>query len=464
MIQESPKYEEWLTTIANTRFIYNTMDEFEDMLDNHSIHSNGIKRCFFTKQKLRSAFRDLKVEVENMTDYMVNLDRVLIHYQRAWLFFRENLHRRTNPEQVALDILSYCYPPYIENSSGTKRNAIFKKIKEHEINVPFLILMLIKVIPGYDSKEGDAVDMPKQYEMIMELLEKFTGNSTMFTTLPVITKARENPNKSRLMLLFHVSQILDTYESYAEQGNMYEMSNDIKANRINLDIAGYWNEHNGELQSTNFWQIENARDDGTYFVTQWRKNAENQVVGIRYPLFITEGTDGNLVYYMLHPEAIKHRMKGQKYGDADHVWYKTEFLDKFPDTLPLQRMLYSSVWPQKINLTRCTDEEVTAVYDRWLLKTCVIVKPYQHLEYYFTPGIYAITQEHIYIRSENEGEYYKVPRSACNGFERIQITDNVGIMTMNGRVYLAFDEFLLYISTQRKELQRYNIERVNCIG
>ena len=83
MLQESIKYDEWLTTIANTRFIYNTIDELEDMLDNHSIHSNGIKRCFTTKQKLRSAFRDLKVEVELMTDGIMNLDRVITQYQRA---------------------------------------------------------------------------------------------------------------------------------------------------------------------------------------------------------------------------------------------------------------------------------------------------------------------------------------------------------------------------------------------
>ena len=38
------------------------MDEIEAMLDNHSIHSNGIKRSFNTPQKMRSAFRDLKVE------------------------------------------------------------------------------------------------------------------------------------------------------------------------------------------------------------------------------------------------------------------------------------------------------------------------------------------------------------------------------------------------------------------
>ena len=91
MKEETAKYEEYLTIIANTRLIYNTMEELENMLDNYSIHNNGIKRCFPTLQKMRSAYRDLKVEVELMTDGIVNLDRLIMHYRKAWDFFHENL-------------------------------------------------------------------------------------------------------------------------------------------------------------------------------------------------------------------------------------------------------------------------------------------------------------------------------------------------------------------------------------
>ena len=40
---------------------------------------------------------------------------------------------------------------------------------------------------------------------------------------------------------------------------------------------------------------------------------------------------------------------------------------------------------------------------------------------------------------------------------------NVGTMQTNGKTYLAFDELMLYIGTTKKELQKYKIERVNCI-
>lgn len=91
------------------------------------------------------------------------------------------------------------------------------------------------------------------------------------------------------------------------------------------------------------------------------------------------------------------------------------------------------------------------------------MKPYQYLEYVFTPNLYAITQTHMYIPSENEGEFYKVPTSAHEGFEQIRLTDNVGIMRMDDKIYLAFDEFMLYIETSQEELEKYGIERVRRI-
>lgn len=112
MSEDNARYEEWLTTIANTRLVYNTMEELEQFYDNRSIHSNGIRRCFATHQKLRSAYRDIRTEVELQTDGGVNLDYVMRQYRQAWTFFRDNLYRRANPERVAMEILSYCYPPF----------------------------------------------------------------------------------------------------------------------------------------------------------------------------------------------------------------------------------------------------------------------------------------------------------------------------------------------------------------
>lgn len=462
MKESHEMYEEWLTTIANTRLLYNTMEELEDMLDNHSIRSNGIRRSFASMPKMRAAFRDLAVEVELLTDGQISLSRVLTRYRRTWLFFRQHLYRRTNPEEVALELLSYSYPPFSREGMGAKRADIYRQIEEQDVDVPMLLLMLLKVLPGYDSKDGDVGDMPQDYERVMTLLETFTGQGSFFTLLPAITRAREERCKTRIMLICHVTQILDIYESYAEQRNLYDLSVDMKTNHVGLDLGGFWNVCGGRLLYTEFWQIEDALSVGCYFLTHWRKDAEGRLTGVRYTIFVNEGADGGIIYYVIHPEAIRHRMQGLAYGDADHVWYRTDMLDASPVRLPLQRLMTSGCWPQQIDLTRCTDEEVVGQYERWL-RECEVVKPYEHLEYDFYPNIYAITQTHLYIPTNREGEYFKVPKEACEGFERIQMTDNVGTMLMGGKTYLVFDEFMLYIPATPSELQRYGIERVRRI-
>ena len=461
--EEQNKYEEWLTTIANTRLLFNTIEELEDYLDNHSIHSNGIKRSIVGQAKLRAVFRDLKIEAALITNGIVNLDKMLMHYKRAWDFYRENLFRRSNPSEIVLELLRFCYPPYQTEGLGKKKYSIYKEVVEQNINIPFLILMIMKIIPGYDSKEGDAVDIAHNYEKAMELMEKFTDGVTLFSILPSITRARGEVRKTRFMLLYHISQILDTYESYIDMNSLYATSTDAKDASVELDIDGYWNECNGKLLYTDFWQIEHALNYGSYFFTHWHKDANGNLTGIRYAAFLFEAPDGRLILYMLHPEAIKHRMEGKRYGDKDYVWYVTDMpTDSDPAKLNFKRYMASSVWNLNYNLTKVVNNEVISHYNKWF-QQCNVQKKFRELEYEFQPNIYAITSTDIYIPAETDGEYFKIPRDAIDGIEQIQLNDNVGLMTMNNRTFIVFDELSLYILITKNELRKYGIEKVNYI-
>lgn len=462
MIKDKPKYEEWLTTIANTRFVYNTMDELEDYLDCHSIHSNGIKRAFPTQQKLRSAYRDLKVEVSLMTAGNISLGQLMEQYKKAWDFYRANLARRSNPAHVAVELLRYCCSPSCDNDVSEIKRTVFSDVLDQDIDIPFLVLMLFKAVPGYKSKNGEAVDMPSKYEDVLDMLERFAEGAPLVSIKPSIARAREEKYKSRLMLYYHVSNILETYESYLNNAKVYETANNIKDALIDLNIAGYWNECGGGGSNTSFWQIHRL-SPGTYFAIHWHKDADNRLVGARFTMFFYEEADGHLMLYVLHPEAIMHRIQGLGYGDSDHVWYATEMPeDDSPDYLPFKRVSHSNEWNLELNLTRVTDESVINTYNNWFT-TCQIHNPYERSEYEFRVLLYAVTVSHLYIISENEGEYYKVPRDANEGFANIKIGDMVGLLKMNKTIYLAFDELLLYIPNTPEELAKYNIERVNYI-
>ena len=97
------------------------------------------------------------------------------------------------------------------------------------------------------------------------------------------------------------------------------------------------------------------------------------------------------------------------------------------------------------------------------MENCDIVKPFGDCEYEFYPNMYAITEDYIYIPAENDNEYYQVPKDAYEGLDKVQFGDNVGTMRMDNRLYLAFDEFMLYIATTKNELKKYGIKKVNRI-
>ncbi|MDD7319168.1 MAG: hypothetical protein SOZ80_04575 [Prevotella sp.] len=461
--KKNKEYDEWLATIANTRLLYNTMNELETFVDNHSIHNNGTRRCFGSLQKMRATFRDLLVEASQMTENNVDLEFLMRQYKKAWNFFKQNLSRRSEPQKVALELLLYCYDQCAADVVGKRKREIFDEIMEQCIDIPFVVLMLLKIIPGYYSKEGDATDMAYKYEKALQLLEKFTEGKTMFNLLPAITKAREEKNKTRLTLLYHVRNILNTFEAFISSSNIYNASSYIKQNFVSFDLEGYWNECGGTLQYTAFWEINHAANEGTYFATYWHKNSENVLTGTQYTMFLLETDDDRLLAYIIHPEAIKHRMKGQSYGDKDNSWYITEMPEENnPDNLDFMRFIHSDFWQSRLNLTRVTSSTVSECYDKWM-NSCIINKAFGHLEYVLTPNLYAITQNHIYLPTDKEGEFFKIPRNPNYGFDNIQFGDNVGIMKMNGREYIAFDELMIYIKTSKRELDKYGIEIVRRI-
>ena len=140
-------YEEWLVTITNTRLIFNTMDEYEEKLG-CKFHGNGIKRYYKTPQEMRACFRDFKVEVAEATDGVLVLEDILTNYKRSWEFYHNNLTRRNNPIQIAIEILDYCIHSYSTYKYGKKKQTIYNQILTKQIDPTFLVLFLLKAIPG----------------------------------------------------------------------------------------------------------------------------------------------------------------------------------------------------------------------------------------------------------------------------------------------------------------------------
>ena len=396
-------YEEWLTAIANTRLLFNTMAELEDWLDNHSLHNNGVKRSFKSVQRMRSAFRDLKEQVRLDTDEVIDLEELLAEYSEAWHFYDKHLARRANPEELAYQLLLFYYSLGPATNLNSRTSQIFQQVLAQDISVPFLISFLLKAIPGYGSRDGDATDMGQKYESVMQLLERFTSNTRVFTSLPALVKARQEKKKTRLMLIYHTREVM----------------------------------------------------------FHWEKLADGTMRHTRFLIRFIWGEQGKRIAHIMHPLAFWQHIQGHPYSEAVNTYYLVEKLEeKHPTELNLRREFPSNVWPAKINLTRITDKALNEQYANWITHNKGVTAQYSSAEYTFYPSLFAVSINYIYILSVLDDFLYRIPRDAHDGFERIKMGDNVGQLLMDDKAYLAFDELDIYLPIEPETLEKYGITKV----
>lgn len=460
-------YSEWLTAIHNTRLVFNTTQELEQFLGEDCIHNNSILRRFSTEQKQRSAYRDLKVEVEEQTLGEVNLDKFLEEYERASDFYSKHLIRKSNQQDIALALLRYAHRPFVISDTNSRLVEVFDLMAESDVNTEILLLMLLDALPGFKSRKGDITDIQSDWTRVMKVLQTKVSDSPLFQELPCFTAARNEPNKTRMMLYYHTQLVLSTYDAYAKQEDYYDVSQNLQQNSKHLELDGFWNTTDGKLSGTEFWELHGADSTCCYFATHWHKTADGHLLGNRYTIHLLEHPDGGITFYTLHPDAINHQVEGKAYEDSDHSWYHIDDPDSdSPSVLPLKRIIPSETWPSGYNMTRVTDESAVKQYEDWL-DQCRVVMEYPTYE--FSLCLYAVTQEALYIANnfdddeDSEYKFFRIPRTAFPGCERVQLCDKVGILTIQGRQYIAFDDFLLYIPVTYESFEEYGISIVSTI-
>ena len=454
-------YEEWLTAIASTRLLFNTMAELENWLDNHSLHNNGVKRSFKSVQRMRAAFRDLKEQVRLDTDEAEDLELLLGEYQTAWRFYEEHLSRRANPEELAFQLLQFCYAPAPPTNLNPRISQTFLQVQTERISTPFLIAFLLKAIPGYGSRDGDETDMPQKYEAVMQLLERVTSNTPTFTLLPALAKAKQEQNKTRLMLIYHTREVLEIYNGLTHPQGIYDTVDYVKQQTMALDLDGFWNECEGRNEHTHFWQFVEADNNTGHFMFHWEKLADGTMRHTRFLVRFLCGEQGKPVANIMHPLAFWQHIQGHPYSDAVNTYYLVEkSKGKRPLKLNLFREFSCQEWPAKINLTRVTDETLNEQYANWIAHSKEITALYPSAEYLFHPSLFAVSINYIYILSVLDDFLYRIPRDAHDGFERIKMGDNVGVLLMDNKAYLAFDELDLYLLIEPETLEKYGITQV----
>jgi hypothetical protein len=437
------------------------MAELENWLDNHSLHNNGVKRSFKSVQRMRAAFRDLKEQVRLDTDEAEDLEMLLGEYHSAWRFYENHLSRRANPEELAFQLLQFCYAPAPPTNLNPRISQTFLQVQTERISTPFLIAFLLKAIPGYGSRDGDATDMPQKYEAVMQLLERVTSNTPTFTLLPALAKAKQEQNKTRLMLIYHTHEVLEIYNGLTHPQGIYDTVDYVKQQTMMLELDGFWNECEGRNEHTHFWQFVEAGNNTGHFMYHWEKLADGTMRHTRFLVRFLCGEQGKPVANIMHPLAFWQHIQGHPYSDAVNTYYLVEkSKGKRPLKLNLLREFPCKEWPAKINLTRVTNEALNEQYANWIAHSKEITALYPSAEYLFHPSLFAVSINYIYILSVLDDFLYRIPRDAHDGFERIKMGDNVGVLLMDNKAYLAFDELDVYLLIEPETLEKYGITKV----
>lgn len=98
---------------------------------------------------------------------------------------------------------------------------------------------------------------------------------------------------------------------------------------------------------------------------------------------------------------------------------------------------------------------------KWIQYKCIGVELYSCSTYHKGNARARSKEEHTVYRQKMISSIIKFQKNAYEGLEKVQFGDNVGTMLMDNKLYLAFDEIMLYIATTKNELKKYGIKKIN---
>ena len=256
------------------------------------------------------------------------------------------------------------------------------------------------------------------------------------------------------MLIYHTREVLEIYNGLTHPQGIYDTVDYVKQQTMALDLDGFWNECEGRNEHTHFWQFVEAGNNTGHFMFHWEKLADGTMRHMRFLVRFLCGEQGKPVANIMHPLAFWQHIQGHPYSDAVNTYYLVEkSKGKRPLKLNLLREFPCKEWPAKINLTRVTNEALNEQYANWTAL-------YPSAEYLFHPSLFAVSINYIYILSVIDDFLYRIPRDALDGFERIKMGDNVGVLLMDNKAYLAFDELDVYLPIEPETLEKYGITKV----
>ena len=472
-----------LNDLCLLRLFRNTKKEFGEYIEYNLTTNNSILKIKpFTA---RCLYRELSSQIFSDTYSTFEIDKELEEYQKASDIYLNKIKKKRidlQEPKLLYSFLRYYYTDGLQEPDY-KNKDLDKLIhivnKNNEVDVPFLLLLILKILPPYNSKQGDVKDINADFARVYHFFEGFVKDSPNLTELPVLEIMKHTFNqcthKNRIFLIDMTKRILGCFCALTNPGDAYD-SNAVSDKKVpNIDEC-YWYDTDTSSDTTTFWQFEQMATFD-YFLYRYKIKIDRKEV--EYNKFEVSFFN-NLNYLTLYAaksSSILEFIIEKKIIQMDkQAWYKCKLDNEtFPNKIELCEILAGEPFLGFKTLSRLTDsKKEEQITNRIKEHKSINAKDNpEENEYTFLSAPIAITEKFIYIQMDNSEEeenennnqhYYRISKENNEGLKKIMLNDFVGILTIQNRKYIGFSPLSLFLEvTDEKALIENKVEVVDRI-
>lgn len=432
-----------LRMIASRRLLFDTWEALGQHIGHAlSPHSKLHKIGGKNPVRRKAIYYQLCHEVKH--NYEINLETLLQDYRAVSATFK-------NRRPCAYK----CGQPLTTAKERKTIVTLLDKFEEGErYQKSIALLIYYGLIPKATGKAEDAhnmQDMLAALKDILTALSKSYLRMNFHGALNVLSERFQAEEPHRIDLIWLAHNMINYLIQFSTEEQRYELSATIQRQMLYFDLKGIWVE--AAEANTTFWHIIELSNGCTFRRCHF-SDAERSIEYTDYFVNFFKCEQGILAD-IFHPTYVKGIIVDGEISSSMHGLYGL-VLDKSskPETLSFVKLQVDALFRfDGIALKRAENaEDYCKRWENYEPKNT-------HPDYCFLVGhdIAHMTQTHIYVRRPNGG-YYCVPRHRHPGLAQITIDAPVGVITLLGRHYLAFDPLLWYLEvTTEEHLNEYDI-------
>lgn len=449
-MDEKEQYDKicrYLRIIERTRLLYNTSEELAALVGFSLKSGNGLKRMGGKSLFMKGAvFRELAYKVREWTDGDVDLQQVLDSYILTDKIAER--YCRSGKTEICRALIRHYYG---HNEADEIITTICKHIKQED--VPILILRLIGALPKLSARGGDVTDIDDSFKITFNLLDEELQNWLVEKNF-ILENAKdyykeEAEDKKRIELIRITMNSLYSYGSISTPEHAYDASRELSKKEIKPDIEGYW-EVDGNTYV--YWYIEMV-ENGYFLYRIEVDNGKRSFVFERYEMKLFDmGTYTQAL--IINPQVVRDITNNTKTPYNRFGYYEMELNG---NELTFEALPGNELELHIGKMRRSKrQQQLDDMFDRY-----EATSKFEGNDYVLMPALYAITEEHVYLKDNDDNVYYKIPKSLSPALNYVRFGDVIGIAQFNdGSLYAAFTECgLFYNISNTEEMRKRGISK-----